>query len=91
MRQEKAGRTGRALALLRLRDRDGAHGDHARAVQHTTAIDEMARRYAFDYDDRQGARAALAHRDTVMVESTLWWFRRCSARCPSLPARPNTP
>ncbi|KAF3469483.1 erythromycin esterase family protein [Streptomyces sp. Tu 3180] len=80
VRQEKAERTGRVLALLRAREPAGTDDGHAWAVRHATAVDQVARQYAFDYDDPGQAREALAYRDTVMAENTLWWLRQTGDR-----------
>ncbi|CAL9330040.1 hypothetical protein SUDANB145_00047 [Streptomyces sp. enrichment culture] len=80
VRREKAERTGRVLALLRAREPAGTDDDHAWAVQHAAAVDQVARQYAFDYDDPGQEREAMAYRDTVMADNTLWWLRRTGDR-----------
>ncbi|GHH95682.1 erythromycin esterase family protein [Streptomyces capillispiralis] len=79
-RRARAERTGRALALLRARAAAGTDDDHAWAVQHATAIDQVARMYAFDLADPGSVPAAMAYRDTVMADNTLWWHRRTGHR-----------
>ncbi|MFJ8545125.1 erythromycin esterase family protein [Streptomyces sp. NPDC093586] len=83
VRREKAERTGRVLELLRARnpaDRTAAGDDHTRAVRNAEAVDQVARQYAFDYDDPADAREAMVHRDTVMAENTLWRLRQTGDR-----------
>ncbi|MFE7814297.1 erythromycin esterase family protein [Streptomyces sp. NPDC057433] len=79
-RRARAERTGRVLALLRARERDRTDDGHAWAVQHATAVDQVARMYAFDLGDPRAVPAAMAYRDTVMAENTLWWHRRTGHR-----------
>ncbi|GCB51561.1 erythromycin esterase family protein [Streptomyces sp. NL15-2K] len=79
-RRARAERTGRVLALLRAREPAGMDDDHAWAVQHATAVDQVARMYAFDLMDPEAAPAAMAYRDTVMAENTLWWHRHIGHR-----------
>lgn len=79
-RRARAERTGRVLALLRARESAGTDNDHASAVQHATAVDQVARLYAFDLTDPKAVPAAMAYRDTVMAENTLWWHRRTGHR-----------
>ncbi|MGW1364981.1 erythromycin esterase family protein [Streptomyces chartreusis] len=77
MRRGRAERTGRVLELLRAQnpaERTEADDCHTRAVQNAEAVDQVARQYAFDYDDPADAGEAMAYRDTVMVENTLWWL-----------------
>ncbi|MFD5776630.1 erythromycin esterase family protein [Streptomyces fungicidicus] len=83
VRQEKAARTGRVLELLRARSFAGltaTRGDHLRAVRNAEVVHQVARQNAFDYDDPAEERRALAYRDTVMTENTLWWLRHTGAR-----------
>ncbi|MEU0440575.1 erythromycin esterase family protein [Streptomyces sp. NPDC006186] len=81
VRREKAERTGAVLELLRKHAQDEDAGDdHAWAVRNATAVDQVARQYAFDYDDPDGARAAMAYRDTLMADNTLWWLERTGTR-----------
>ncbi|MGW4759708.1 erythromycin esterase family protein [Streptomyces chartreusis] len=79
-RRARAERTGRVLALLRAREPAKADDGHAWAIQHATAVDQVARLYAFDFTDPQSVAAAMAYRDTVMAENTLWWHRRTGHR-----------
>ncbi|MFB9347784.1 erythromycin esterase family protein [Streptomyces heliomycini] len=83
VRREKAERTGRVLELLRARSSAGrtvAGDDHARAVRNAEAVHQVARQNAFDYDDPAEEREALAYRDTVLAENTLWWLRQTGTR-----------
>ncbi|MDT0397387.1 MULTISPECIES: erythromycin esterase family protein [Streptomyces] len=83
VRREKAERTGRVLELLRAPDLDEhsvAMASHVRAVQNAEIVHQVARQNAFDYDDPAGEREALAYRDTVMTENTLWWLRQTGTR-----------
>ncbi|MGC9499987.1 erythromycin esterase family protein [Streptomyces sp. WG7] len=83
LRREKAERTGRVVELLRARSFAGrtVAGDaHARAVRNAEIVHQVARQNAFDYDDPADEREALAYRDTVMTENTLWWLRQTGAR-----------
>ncbi|MFD7704821.1 erythromycin esterase family protein [Streptomyces caelestis] len=79
-RRAKAERTGRVLELLRARKPAGTNEDHAWAVQHATVIDQVARMYAFNLADPRIAPQAMAYRDTVMAENTLWWHRHTGHR-----------
>ncbi len=79
-RRDRAGRTGRVLALLRARETAGADGDHALAVRHATAVDQVARLYAFDLADPEVVPDVMVYRDTVMAENTLWWHRHTGHR-----------
>ncbi len=79
-RRDRAGRTGRVLALLRAREPAGADGDHALAVRHATAVDQVARLYAFDLADPEVVPDVMVYRDTVMAENTLWWHRHTGHR-----------
>lgn len=79
-RRARAERTGRVLALLRAREPAGTDDDHTRALQHATVIDQVARLYAFDLSDPRTGPEAMAHRDTVMAENTLWWHRHTGHR-----------
>ncbi|WP_320775847.1 erythromycin esterase family protein [Streptomyces sp. CRN 30] len=83
-RRRRAEHTGRVLALLRAREPAGSRpaGDaaHIRAVQHATVVDQVARMYAFDLTDPQVVPEAMAYRDTVMAENTLWWHRHTGHR-----------
>ncbi|MGW4027607.1 erythromycin esterase family protein, partial [Streptomyces sp. NPDC005009] len=79
-RRARAERTGRVLALLRAREPAGTDDGHARAVQHATVIDQVARLYAFDLSDPRTGPEAMAYRDTVMAENTLWWHRHTGHR-----------
>lgn len=56
-------------------------------MRNGTAVDQVARQYAFDYDDPADAREAMAYRDSVMVENTLWWLRQTGDR--AMPAAHN--
>ncbi|GAA1426783.1 hypothetical protein GCM10009601_36570 [Streptomyces thermospinosisporus] len=81
VRREKAKRTAEVLELLRARTPDERTGrDHVWAVQHATAVDQVARQYAFDYDDPDEAREAMAYRDTMMTDNTLWWLEQSGDR-----------
>ncbi|KWT63262.1 erythromycin esterase [Streptomyces albus subsp. albus] len=76
-RKELAERTGRAVDLLKKRPGTGADADaHAWALQHATAIHQMTTLYAFDWDDPQGIRDGMLHRDRIMAENVAWWQRR---------------
>src|SRR5690606_36546799 len=75
VRREKAERTGRVAELLRSRSFAGrtvAGDDHIRAVRNAEIVHQFARQNAFDYDDPAKEREALAYRDTVMTENSLW-------------------
>ncbi|MFJ8856511.1 erythromycin esterase family protein [Streptomyces sp. NPDC102437] len=73
-RKELAERTGRAVDLLKQRPGTGADADaYAWALQHTTAIHQMATLYAFDLDDPQAIPDAMRYRDRVMAENVTWW------------------
>ncbi|GAA2264596.1 hypothetical protein GCM10010415_30770 [Streptomyces atrovirens] len=83
VRREKAERTGRVLELLRAQkpaERGEAGDDHAWAVRNAEVVDQVARQYAFDYDDPAEEREALAHRDFAMTDNTLWWLRQTGDR-----------
>ncbi len=83
VRREKAERTGGVLELLRAQSpagRSESDDEHDLAVQNAHAVDQVARQYAFDYDDPAAAREAMAYRDTLMVENTLWWLRQTGDR-----------
>ncbi|MFF5155555.1 erythromycin esterase family protein [Streptomyces sp. NPDC000348] len=80
VRREKAERTGRVVELLRARESAGTDEDHARAVRNAEVVHQVARQNAFDYDDPAEEREALAYRDGVMTENTLWWLRRTGDR-----------
>ncbi|MFI9230917.1 erythromycin esterase family protein [Streptomyces rimosus] len=76
-RKELAERTGRAVDLLKKRPGTGADADaYAWAVQHATAIHQMTTLYAFDWDDPQGIRDGMLHRDRIMAENVAWWQQR---------------
>ncbi|WP_405636412.1 erythromycin esterase family protein [Streptomyces sp. NBC_01178] len=76
-REELAERAGRAVGLLKQRPGTGADADaYAWALQHATAIHQMATLFAFDLDGPQGIRDAMLHRDRVMAENVAWWQRR---------------
>ncbi|MFF7813525.1 erythromycin esterase family protein [Streptomyces sp. NPDC007945] len=76
-REELAGRTARALELLKRRPGGAADADaHAWAVQHATAIHQMTTLYAFDWDDPERIPDAMLHRDRTMAENVAWWQRR---------------
>lgn len=79
-RRARAGRTGRVLALLSARASAGADDEHAWAVRHATVVDQVARLYAFDFTDPGAVPAAMAYRDTVMADNTVWWHRRTGHR-----------
>ncbi|MEW2185353.1 erythromycin esterase family protein [Streptomyces cellulosae] len=79
-RRERAARTGRVLGLLRARDPEEADADHALAVQHAAAVDQVARLYAFDLADPEVVPDVMVYRDTVMAENTLWWHRHTGHR-----------
>lgn len=79
-RRARAERTGRVLALLNAREPAGTDGEHAWAVQHATVIDQVARMYAFDFTDPGAVPEAMAYRDTVMADNTVWWHRRTGHR-----------
>ncbi|MEU5224860.1 erythromycin esterase family protein [Streptomyces toyocaensis] len=79
-RRARAERTGRVLALLSARPHTGTDDEHAWAVQHATVIDQVARLYAFDFTDPGAVREAMAYRDTVMADNTVWWHRRTGHR-----------
>ncbi|WP_330328725.1 erythromycin esterase family protein [Streptomyces sp. NBC_00536] len=77
-RQEIAGRTGRALALLK-QQRPGTGGDaraYAWAVQHATAIDQTARGYSFDFDNPQQGAEGMRYRDRIMADNVDWWQKQ---------------
>ncbi|WP_240967429.1 erythromycin esterase family protein [Streptomyces composti] len=81
VRREKAERTAEVLELLRERTpKERTEQDHLWAVQHATAVDQVARQYAFDYDDPDEARRAMAYRDTMMADNTLWWLEQTGDR-----------
>ncbi|WP_406216144.1 erythromycin esterase family protein [Streptomyces decoyicus] len=74
-RKAIAGRTGRALELLK-QQRPGAGTEkkaHAWAVQHATAIDQTARGYAFAFDDPRQVAEGMRYRDAVMADNVAWW------------------
>ncbi|MEV7659458.1 erythromycin esterase family protein [Streptomyces anulatus] len=76
-RKELAERTGRAVALLKQQHGTTTDADaYAWAVQHATAIHQMATLFAFDLDGPQGIRDAMLHRDRVMAENVAWWQQR---------------
>lgn len=79
-RRAQAERTGRVLELLRAREPAGTDGDHARAVQHATVIDQVARLYAFGLTDPRAGPEAMAHRDAAMAENTLRRHRHTGHR-----------
>ncbi|GAA3502711.1 hypothetical protein GCM10019016_098200 [Streptomyces prasinosporus] len=79
-RRARAAGTGRVLALLGAREPAGKDEDHVRAVQHARAVDQVARMYAFDLTDPRAVPQAMAYRDTVMAENTLWWHRHTGHR-----------
>ncbi|MCT7351743.1 erythromycin esterase family protein [Streptomyces sp. 15-116A] len=79
-RRARAERTGRVLTLLRAREPARPDDDHAWAVRHATAVDQVARLHAFDLADPEAVPAAMAYRDTVMAENTLWWQRHLGHR-----------
>ncbi|MFJ9516951.1 erythromycin esterase family protein [Kitasatospora sp. NPDC101801] len=79
-RKALAERSAEALGLLEQQPsgRPVADGDDAYtwAVQHATAIDQMTKLFAYDYDDPQGVAAGMRYRDSVMAENVLWWQRK---------------
>ncbi|MER0240654.1 erythromycin esterase family protein [Streptomyces sp. HSW2009] len=73
-RKTLAERTGRAVDLLKQRPGRGADADaRAWAVQHATAIHQMATLFAFDLDDPRGTSDAMFYRDRIMAENVAWW------------------
>ncbi|MEU9193260.1 erythromycin esterase family protein [Streptomyces hundungensis] len=80
--QEIAGRTGRALDLLK-QARPGKGGDveaYAWAVRNATAIDQTAKGYAFDPDDPGEAARAMRYRDQIMADNVEWWQRHTGSK-----------
>ncbi|MFI1814912.1 erythromycin esterase family protein [Streptomyces sp. NPDC020422] len=76
-RKELAERTGRVVNLLRQRPATGADADaYAWAVQHATAIHQMATLFAFDWDDPRSTPDLMLYRDRVMAENVAWWQRQ---------------
>ncbi|MEU1406535.1 erythromycin esterase family protein [Streptomyces sp. NPDC005728] len=72
-RKEMAGRTGRALELLK---RLGPGRDRAAydvAVQSATAVDQVARQYGFDFADPAQVAASMRYRDESMAANVVWW------------------
>ncbi|MEU3460667.1 erythromycin esterase family protein [Streptomyces sp. NPDC006733] len=81
-RQARAARTTRAVALL-ARQRPGPGEDGAAyrwAVQQATAIDQMARLFAYDDHDPQEMAASMRYRDSVMAANVVWWQQRTGSK-----------
>ncbi|MET9467743.1 erythromycin esterase family protein [Streptomyces sp. NPDC006544] len=77
-RKALAERTALAVTLLeQRRPGRGADGEaYAWAVQQATAIDQMARLFAYDYDDPQQVVESMRYRDSVMAANVVWWEQR---------------
>ncbi|MFB7462485.1 erythromycin esterase family protein [Streptomyces sp. NPDC056224] len=77
-----ADRTGRALELLKQQGPGAGTGTQAYtwAVQHATAIDQTAKGYAFDFDDRQQGAQAMSYRDAIMADNVDWWQKHTGSK-----------
>nr|WSX53858.1 erythromycin esterase family protein [Streptomyces sp. NBC_00974] len=74
-RKALAERTALAVTLLE-QQRPAPGGDgkaYAWAVQQATAIGQMAKLFAYDYDDPQQVVESMRYRDLVMAENVVWW------------------
>ncbi|MGW0122149.1 erythromycin esterase family protein [Streptomyces sp. NPDC003327] len=70
-------RTGRAVELLKQRPSTGTGADaHAWAIQHATAIHQMATLFTFDWDDPRSVPDLMLYRDRIMAENIAWWQRQ---------------
>ncbi|MFF7356763.1 MULTISPECIES: erythromycin esterase family protein [Streptomyces] len=79
-RAEMAGRAGRALTLLK---RLGPGGDRAAyddAVRNATAVDQVARQYAYDFDAPAQLAASMRYRDATMAANVAEWRRRTGGK-----------
>lgn len=79
-RRDMHRRAGAAYELLRdarpAGGGEGGGGDraYALALQHARVIAQVARMYAFDFDDPAEDLASRRHRDEMMAENTAWWY-----------------
>ncbi|MFD3547470.1 erythromycin esterase family protein [Streptomyces sp. NPDC058655] len=81
-RRALAERTALAVTLLeQQRPGPDAGGEaYAWAVQHATAIDQMARLFAYDHNDSQQVAESMRYRDSVMAANVVWWQQRTGSR-----------
>ncbi|GAA5705711.1 erythromycin esterase [Streptomyces avermitilis] len=79
-RREMADRTGQALELLKRQSPGADRAAYERAVQNATALDQVARQYAFDFTDPRQIAASMRYRDSAMAANVLWWQRHTGTK-----------
>ncbi|MER6160103.1 erythromycin esterase family protein [Streptomyces sp. NPDC001868] len=80
-RRAMAARTAEALDLLREQSPGRDRAAYDWAVQHATAVDQVARVYSFDiFDDETELAEAMRYRDQVMADNTAWWQERTGTK-----------
>ncbi|MEU3858869.1 erythromycin esterase family protein [Streptomyces sp. NPDC028722] len=79
-RARMAGRTGRALELLRRLGPGRDRAAYDEALRNATTVDQVARQYSYDFEDPAQLAASMRYRDATMAANVLDWQRRTGSR-----------